>query len=374
MKISYRQMSVMLFLSFIALKFLVLPSVLYLESTNSSWFVVLIFMIIDGLYALLIINLMRKNQNTNIYDFIKETLGTFLAKLLLSILALQFFLQIANIVKGLEFFVTENFYNNFHWTLYILPLVALTGFMMYKGLRNIARVQEIFYLSIIIGCIYIALKSFSDVDPLTYLPLFKDGVTPLVKSGYSHLSWFGSSTFLIAIFGKVDFSNARKRTSILYILFAILLVQLIYFVFYGLFDSTSPTHTFAISDISQYSSTKSIIDELSWLVVSLWVVTQSIQISLFGYCLVKILMYLFNVKHKTPIILVVNLLMFGLSYIGAETINLEKIFFTHFASIVTIISQYIIPLLMLIGHKLKQIKIKHNNIKVVQNEKIKNDI
>ena len=117
MKISYRQMSVMLFLSFIALKFLVLPSVLYLESTNSSWFVVLIFMIIDGLYALLIINLMRKNQNTNIYDFIKETLGTFLAKLLLSILALQFFLQIANIVKGLEFFVTENFYNNFHWTL-----------------------------------------------------------------------------------------------------------------------------------------------------------------------------------------------------------------------------------------------------------------
>ena len=374
MKISYRQMSVMLFLSFIALKFLVLPSVLYLESTNSSWFAVLIFMIIDGLYALLIINLMRKNQNTNIYDFIKETLGTFLAKLLLSILALQFFLQIANIVKGLEFFVTENFYNNFHWTLYILPLVALTGFMMYKGLRNIARVQEIFYLSIIIGCIYIALKSFSDVDPLTYLPLFKDGITPLVKSGYSHLSWFGSSTFLIAIFGKVDFSNARKRTSILYILFAILLVQLIYFVFYGLFDSTSPTHTFAISDISQYSSTKSIIDELSWLVVSLWVVTQSIQISLFGYCLVKILMYLFNVKHKTPIILVVNLLMFGLSYIGAETINLEKIFFTHFASIVTIISQYIIPLLMLIGHKLKQIKIKHNNIKVVQNEKIKNDI
>ena len=374
MKINYRQMSVMLFLSFIALKFLVLPSVLYLQSANSSWFVVLVLMVIDGLYALLLINLMRKNQNTNIYDFMKETLGSFLTKILLGILAIQFFLQIANIVKGLEFFVTENFYNNFHWTLYILPLIALTGFMMYKGLRNIARVQEIFYLSIAVGCVYIAFKSFSDVNAIVYLPMFKDGIIPLVKSGYSHLSWFGSSTFLIAIFGKVDFSNERKRTSVIYIIFAILLVQLIYFVFYGLFDSTSPTHTFAISDISQYSSTKSIVDELSWLVVSLWVVTQSIQISLFGYCLVKVLMYLFNVKHKIPIILGVNVLMFGLAYIGAATINLEKIFFTNFASIITIISQYVIPLIMFVGYKTNQKKIKRNNVKVVNNEKVKNNI
>ena len=374
MKISYRQMSVMLFLSFIALKFLVLPSVLYLQSSNSSWFVVLVLMIIDGLYALLIINLMRKNQNTNINDFMKATLGVFLTKLFLVVLAIQFFLQIANIVKGLEFFVTENFYNNFNWLLYILPLIALTGFMMYKGLRNIARVQEIFYLSIVVGCLYIAFKSFSDVDPLVYMPMFKDGIAPLVQSGYSHLSWFGSSTFLIAIFGKVDFSNERKRTSVLYILFAILLVQLIYFVFYGLFDSTSPTHTFAISDISQYSSTKSIVDELSWLVVSLWVVTQSIQISLFGYCLVKILMYLFHIKHKIPIVLSVNLLMFGLAYIGSLTINLEKIFFTHFASAITIISQYIIPLVMFVGYKINQKKIKRNNIKVVNNEEVKNNI
>ena len=137
--------------------------------------------------------------------------------------------------------------------------------------------------------------------------MFKDGFIPLVQSGYSHLSWFGSSTFLIAIFGKVDFSSEKKKTSIMYIVFAILLVQLIYFVFYGLFDSTSPTHTFAISDISQFSSSKSIIDELSWLVVSLWVVTQSIQISVYGYCLIKILMYLFNIKSKITMIVLLDI-------------------------------------------------------------------
>lgn len=371
MKINYRQMCIMLFLSFIALKFLVLPSVLYIHSTNASWLVVLILMIIDALYAILLIDLMKKNQNKNINEFLKESIGPFLTKIFLFILALKFILQILNITKGMEFFVTENFYNNFHWLLFILPLIGLAGFMMFKGLRNIARVQEIFWLAIIVGCVYIAFKSLSDVDPLVYLPMFKDGLVPLIDSGYTHLSWFGSATFLIAIFGKVDFSTQKKKNAWVYLFCAILLVQIIYFVFYGLFDITSPTHTFAISDISQYSSSKSIIDELSWLVVSLWVITQAIQIAIYGYCLVKVLMFLFNIRSKIVMITLVDVFIFMLAYIGSITVNLEHILFTDFASIVTIISQYIIPLLMLFGHLINK---KKQNKKVVENEKAENNI
>ena len=372
MKINYRQLSVMLFMSFISLKFLVLPSVLYLQSGNMSWLVVLVLMILDGIYAILLIDLMRKNHYKNINEFMEEALGPVLTKILLLILALQFMLQLSNIAKGLEFFVIENFYNNFTWILFSLPLIAVVGFMMYKGIRNIARVQEMFYLSIIIGCIYIACKSLSDVDPLVYLPFFKDGITPLVQSGFRHMNWFGSSTFLIPLFGKVDFSNKKKHTAILYIIFAIILVQILYFVFYGLFDSTSPTHTFAIGDISQYSSSKSFIDELSWLVVSLWVVTQTIQIALLGYCLVITLMFLFKIKSKIVVITFVDILILLLGYLGNVTINLEHIFFTNFASIITLISQYIIPLILLLGYAINNKKLK--SLKVMQNEKIKNPV
>lgn len=374
MKINYRQLSVMLFMSFISLKFLVLPSVLYIHSGNMSWLVVLFLMILDGLYALLIINLMQKNQNKNINEFMKQTIGPVLTKLFFILLALKFLLQVANIVKGLEFFVVENFYNNFNWVLYILPLIALTGFMMYKGLRNIARVQEMFYLSIVVGCVYIAVKSLGDVDPLVYLPMFQEGFTPLIFSGYRHLSWFGSSTYLIMLFGKIDFSSAKKGTVVKYIIFAILLVQLLYFIFYGLFDTTSPTHTFAISDISQFSSSKSFIDELSWLVVSLWVVTQSIQIALYGYCLVLSLMFLFNIKSKIVVITIVDILIFTLGYVGSATINLEQIFFTNFASVVTIIAQYVIPIILLIGYLINNRKFKREKIRTVKNEKIENHI
>ena len=371
MKINYRQMSVMLFISFISLKFLVLPSVLYRYSENMSWLITLFLMLIDTVYAFIIISLMRKSNYKNINEFMQNTLGTFLTKICLAILAIQFALQIGNMTKGLEFFVVENFYNNFSWILFSLPLVALVGFMMFKGLRNIARVQEMFYLSIVVGCIYIACKSLNDVDPMVYLPMFKNGINVLFKSGFIHLNWFGSSTFLIVLFGKVDFSNQHKKTTIFYILFAVILVQLLYFVFYGLFDVTSPSHTFAISDISQFSSSKSFIDELSWLVVSLWVVTQSIQIALNGYCLVLVLMFLFKIKSKVVVVIFVDLLILFFGYLGSVTVNLEQIFFSKFASISTLMASYIIPLILWLGYFIKH---KTTKIKVVKNENIKNNI
>ena len=134
-------------------------------------------------------------------------------------------------------------------------------------------------------------------------------------------------------------------------------------MFYGLFDVTSPTHTFAVSDISQFSSGRSSIDELSWLVVSLWVVAQALQIALFGYCLMLTIMYLFNIKSKVVPVLIIDIYLILWSYLGANTINLESIFFSNFVSITSIITQYLIPLLLWIGYAVSHYKEKKKGAK-----------
>lgn len=369
MKISYRQLSIVVFMSFISLKLLSLPSFLYIKSGNSSWLVALVLMIIDAVYAFLIIDLMKKSNCKNINEFMEKTLGKPLTKVILLFLLVKFALVLANISKGLEFFVIENFYNNFSWILFILPLVALCGFMMYKGIRNIARVYEMFVWAILVGCFYIAFKSLPGVDPYIYIPLLKDGIVPLIESGYTYIVWFGSSSFLIMLFGKVDFKDEKKPKMLIYILLAISLVQFMFFVFYGLFDITSPTHTFAISDISQFSSGRSSIDELSWLVVSLWVIAQALQIALYGYCLMLTIMYVFNIKNKFFPVIIINTYMFLWSYFGANTINLEKLFFTHPACIISIIAQYVVPLILWLGYAIN--KQKEKRLKGAKYEKTK---
>ena len=360
-------------MSFIALKFLALPSLLYIESKNMSMFVSLILMIIDGLYAFVILDLMKKSGEKNIYEFMKNCLGTVATKIVLILLIIKYALVAGNISKGLEFFVVENLYTEFDWFVFVLPLMILASFMVYKGIRNIARVSEMVCLAIVIGLIYIALKALSGIDILSYLPFFKDGFKPLVDSAWIHLSWFGSATFMFMLFGFVDFREEKKSKMIKYIIFAILIVELLYFVFYGLFEVTSPTHNYCISDISQFSSTYSAIDELSWLVVSMWIVAQAVQLALYSYCLAQAIKFLFDIKNNTLPIIIVVLYIFAWSFIGENTIRMERIFFTPFASIVTFVAQYILPILLEIVYAIKNKKKRaKDRIERVKDEREKN--
>ncbi len=343
----------MVFMSFIALKFLALPSLLYMESKNMSMFVALALMIVDGLYVFILLDLMKKSGEKNIYEFMKSCVGTFFTKIILIILILKYALVVGNISKGLEFFVVENLYSEYNWFVFVLPLMILVGFMVYKGVRNIARVGEIVCWAIVIGLIYIALKALSGVDVLSFLPFFKDGFKPLVNSAWIHLSWFGSATFMFMLFGFVDFREEKKSRMIKYIIFAILIVQLLYFVFYGLFGVTCPTHNYCISDISQFSSTYSAIDELSWLVVSMWIVAQAIQLALFSYCIAQALKFLFDMKDNWIPTIIVMLYLLAWSFIGENTIRMEQIFFTPYASIITFVAQYVLPIILEVAYSIK---------------------
>ena len=369
MKVNYRQLSIMVFMSFIALKFLALPSLLYIESKNMSLFVALILMIVDGLYVFVLLDLMKKSEEKNIYEFMKSCLGPVLTKAILILLILKYALVVGNISKGLEFFVVENLYSEYNWFVFVLPLMILIGFMIYKGVRNIARVSEMVCWAIVIGLIYIALKALSGVDVLSFLPIFKDGFKPLVNSAWIHLSWFGSATFMFMMFGFVDFKDEKKSKMIKYIIFAILIVQLLYFVFYGLFEVTCPTHNYCISDISQFSSTYSAIDELSWLVVSMWIVAQAVQLALYSYCIAQALKFLFDIKGNIISIIIVMLYLLAWSFLGENTIKMEQIFFTPFASIITFIAQYILPLLLEIAFAIKKVNKNKKKVKNERNEK-----
>lgn len=353
MKINYRQMSILVFMCFVSLKLLALPSLLYVDCENMGWFVALVLMAVDGIYAFLIVDLIKKNQNKNVYEFMKQTVGTFMAKVILFLFLLRFMLMLTNISKGLEFFVVENFYTDFKWTLFILPLIILISFMVYKGIRNIARVNELMYIPIAVGVLYIAFKSIAGVDILTFLPLFKDGFKPILNAGFNHSCWFGSSTFLIMLFGRVDFKHERKRKLVFYVVFAIVIIQLMYFVFYGLYESTSPTHTYAISDVSQFISERSSVDALSWLIGSFWIVGQVLQIAIYGFCFCQCFKSVFNVKNQLLPTLALSVVIFAWSYLGEKTVNLEAIYFSPWLNVLMITTQYILPLLLAFANQVK---------------------
>lgn len=364
-------MSVLVLLAFITLKFSALPSLMYTVSANMSWLSALILMIVDSIYVFIIVNLMHKSGERNIYEFMTACLGKVLTRVILAILILKYALVVANVSKGMEIFVVENLYKEFNWLIFALPLAILVAFMVYKGVRNIGRVGELVYIPVILGCIYIMIKAISGIHlQSAFLPMFSSGVEPIFSSAYKYVSWFGSGTFLLMLFGSVDFKDKKKFTLFKYLFFAIILVQLMYLVFYGLFQVTSPTHDFCLSDISQFSGGDSSISELSWLVVSMWIVAQTVQLALYSYALVQAIKYMFNIKNNTIPILLVVIFIFSWSYLGEITVRLEEIFYHPIASIITIMGAYVSPLIIWLGYAVHSKKIKKQRVRVKDNEKV----
>ncbi|MCQ2564388.1 MAG: spore germination protein [Clostridia bacterium] len=372
MKISYRQLSILVFMSFIALKFLALPSLLYEISGNMSIFVAFVLMLVDGIYVYLLLGLMKKCNEKNIFDFMRKCFGTVITKFFLILLMFKYALVVANLAKGLEFFVVENLYKEFNWFVFVLPLIALCAFMIYKGVRNIARVCELVCWFVLFGMIYVALKAVGGVEPISYLPLFRDGALPLLQSGFTYLNWFGSGIFMVMLFGNVDFSTKKNGTMIRFLFYAVGLTMLVYFVFYGLFKITSSTHNFCISAISEYNTGKSAIDELSWLIVSLWVVAQAVQLALYGFCLAQTIKFTFNINNEVVPILVVVAFMLLWSLLGEKTIRLEEVFYSVPISILNILTSYILPILLWIGYGIS--KHKQKKKEGVKHEKVKNTV
>lgn len=346
MKISGRQFSIITFFMLVAFKVLSLPGLLYQMAEQSGYLSVLIGMIIDVLMVWVAYRILKKSGNKNLYEFMQQYIGKIGAKIILIGLLIVPILHTALKAKGLEWFLIENLYTEFRWYQFALPMAMIMAYMAYKGLRNIGRVCEIFAWLIIIGVLVIVLKSLGVIDPTFFLPFLSKGVAPVFKGIFKHLVWFGVGGELLLFAGEIDFSQFKKSTAIKYSIIAIVIVQLVFWCFYGAFGVTSPIHDLAISDISQASNANIALDELAWLIVSLWALAQILHLAIYGYVFCKCVNLIFNLKHKILPSILMFILVVAWVYWGEHTIALDKYFTKPILSWLMLIFQYIVPLVL----------------------------
>ena len=242
--------------------------------------------------------------------------------------------------------MVKNLYTDFEWYQFALPIALITCYMIYKGVRNIGRVSELFIWIIVVGVVIIIIKGFGAVDLSFFMPILSKGINPIFEAIYNYLAWFGISGELLLFAGGVDFKDEKKSRIFLYSGLAIILVQLVLWSFYGAYGIMASTHNFAISDISQISNAHVALDELSWLIVSVWAVAQILHVAIYGYLFCRGLQLIFNIKNDVVATLVLFVGIIAWIFWGEHTIALEK-FFLHKSIVwIMIIAQYLIPIII----------------------------
>ncbi len=382
MKMSHRQASIVIFYMLVAFKVLSLPSLMYQTCKNDGYLAVLIMMLVDAILVWASIKIIKQAKDKNIYDFIKERTGSVVAKILVIGITLIPLIHLGIKTKGLEWFLVKNLYTKFEWFQFAIPIALITCYMIYKGSRNIGRVCEFFVWIIVVGVVIIIIKGFASVDLTFFLPILSKGIIPIFKAIYDYLTWFGLGGELLLFCGCIDFKDEKKSRVFFYSAIAILLVQLVMWSFYGAYGVMSSTHNFAISDISQISNANMALDELSWLIVTVWAIAQILHVAIYGYLFCRGLQIIFNIKNDAVATLVLFVMIIIWIFWGEHTVALEKLFLHKSIVCIVIIGQYLIPLLIFglsfiknkkrpRGYKSKVNVIDNENVEQKQNKQTK---
>ncbi len=362
MKMTYRQASIIIFYMLVAFKVLSLPSLVYQTCKNDGYLAVFIMMVVDAILLWASLKILKQAKDKNIYDFIKERTGSVVAKIFVIAVTLIPLIHLGIKTKGLEWFLVKNLYTKFEWFQFAIPIALITCYMIYKGARNIGRVSEFFVWIIIFGVIVIIIKGFASVDLTFFLPVLSKGIKPIFKAIYDYLAWFGIGGELLLFAGCIDFKKEKRSRVFLYSAVAIILVQLVLWSFYGAYGIMASTHNFAISDISQISNANMALDELSWLIVTVWAIAQILHVGIYGYLFCRGLQLIFNIKKDAVATIILFVLIIVWIFWGEHTIALEKLFLHKSIVWIMIVGQYLVPLIIF---GLSYIKNKKENVKFV---------
>lgn len=352
-KINYRQFAIIVFLLLTSSKFISLPSLLAQTGKNDAYIALAISLALEVLFIYIIVKMLRDSGEQNLYVFIKKRLGSVCARIICILLTMYSLLLIMNLIKSYDLFVGFNLYYKFSWLYYVLPLMAVAGFMAYKGIRNIGRTSELLYFFIIAGLVYILIKAVSYCDITFVLPFMKEGFSPIALTVYRSTAWFGSGITLFLMFGDIDLSTRNDKTLHKYIIMATLLIYLSSFVFFGVFGETAIRHPFAISDLSQIS-TKGGLDELQWLVVCIWMIAQTLQIAILTYCASRGIRYGLNINNKKICIFAVVAMMIVWVYFGNRNLRMANVFYTPYIIVPMMVVQFAIPLVLVVANAIYQ--------------------
>lgn len=346
-KVSVTQVSLLLLLVITGGKFLSLPALLSKDVGHDSWLVIAVAFAWDliGLCFLLWGIKLNKN-NLSIDGILDKSVSKVVSKIIMFIFFVMFMCRTMVLLDSCYSTFAVTFDVNTNWILFMLPIVAVAGFAIYRGFNSVARVSQVLFALIILSLVAILIYPATQTEFSQLLPLGEVGAGKIFGTAIMRSFWFSDYVFIYFV---LDNLKPKKRlfTPIL-VSFAVgvALTLLLNIVFVSLFGSFAQYAKIAMSKIGMFSISESTDGRWDWLTLTVWLTSVIIKVIVFIFCAYKCvekILGLHFVKFNLPTIGAIAAILIIPMFIPSATV-VEK--FVQWCVIPFAIVQYVLPLCM----------------------------
>ena len=173
--INVRQLAIMFFISTIALRMTILPSMIHKDIGKESFLLMSLYAFIELISFFLIYYLLKKNQNISFYQFLKKHLGDIGAKVVFFIIFVFYFFKMLILLRGGFVYARDVAFQEATFSLYAFIILMISGSLYFFKLRALSRTMEFFFPLIFIFLIISLIIPFLttmiyDIRPLLDIP------------------------------------------------------------------------------------------------------------------------------------------------------------------------------------------------------------
>lgn len=346
-KVNVTQISLLLLLVITGGKFLSLPSILAKDVGHDSWLVLVVAFFWDlvGLCFLLWGIKLNKNQ-LSIDNILDKSISKVGSKILLAIFFVMFMCRTLVLLDSCYNTFAVTFDVNTNWILFMLPIVAVAGFAIFRGFNSVARVSQVLFAIIILSIVAILIYPTTQAKFSYLLPIGEAGAGKIFGTALMRSFWFSDYVFIYFILEDLKPQKHVFAPILTSFAVGVVLTVLLNAVFVALFGDFAQYGNIAMSKIGMFSVSESTDGRWDWITLSVWLMSVIIKVVIFIFCAYKCVEKIFGfhfTKVNLPVLGVITLILIIPMFLPATTL-VEK--FVYWCVIPFALIQYVLPLLM----------------------------
>lgn len=348
--ISRRQAVILFLICTMSSKLQLLPCLLAGEVGRDLWIVLLFGAIIDTAFLFLTILINKLCPNMSIHDLLRQTYGKLFTSLI-GILFFGYFICTSILpFEAVRDVFASNLFDSIPWQIFALFFLVCVGYLSFSGLRTLGRTAELYFYVILFSIICLIILGAINTSWSEILPAFQTPPSKICSTYMMHSIWFGDYMIFYVLTGRIkpDDSGLKYKDVLLWML-AVSLYVVGYIVLWGLYGITTSSQASLLSSISAFSLLSLEIGRLDWFLVLLSQIASVISCSTYIYCASECIYQIGNKKHFGACVIISTIILYLSDIIVFNNIDKGIALFTQNISFLSLILQFLIPILCLIS-------------------------
>ena len=297
-ELSTRQACLIIFVAILSTKLLSLNSIISFDMSNNAWFVFFISFVIDFLYSIIFISLIKK-INMPVFDYIKKKFGHVVSIIFSVLIAIMFLIKTTEIMVDIYLFFVQLIYVEINRTVFVICFILILLYYSSRHLQCIGRSIELVLYLILFSLVLSVIISLKQINFENLLPFLNINVARTYKNVLMHNVWFGDFWFLFFMIGNIKIEKNTNKKLIVTYLISIATILIFVIIFTSVFGATAPLHRVCVIDITEVTPRLINQARFNWLVDFTFPIVLIIGLGLHSNCVSTSIVHILNNKLKS---------------------------------------------------------------------------